>query len=87
MIPFTGTSGLKQFVKGKLNPGGSNNFVDATPDALVLDFETYQGKQTFLDQNSKKNSVSGPPLTCVYPKVSKLDRTFLWIIILQLYYC
>jgi hypothetical protein len=48
MIPFTGTSNIHHYVKGKLHPLGIKIFVLATPDDLVHDFEIYQGVTTKL---------------------------------------
>lgn len=82
MIPFTGTTLLKQYVVGKPNPVGLKNFVLASPDGMVLDFSVYQGKNTFpLEDNRGQFTVAEsavvklcetvPPGTCVY-----FDRWF-----------
>ncbi len=49
MIPFSGTTSLKQYVKGKPNPVGLKNFVMASPQGLVFDFFIYQGANTWPD--------------------------------------
>lgn len=47
IIPFHGSTVLRQFVKGKPNPVGLKNFILSTPDGLVIDFIIYEGAKTW----------------------------------------
>ena len=48
MIPFSGTTSLKQYVPNKPNPVGLKNWVLAGENGLMIDFEINQGKQQII---------------------------------------
>jgi len=69
IIPFTGSTKMKQFVRGKPNPTGLKNFILANKHGLVLDFCIYQGKGSSFITESKY------PLTVAESAVIHLSKT------------
>lgn len=77
MIPFSGVCKIKQFVRGKPNPEGLKNFVCATPKGLILDFEIYQGKNTFLQADVAEMGVG--PSAVVRLSTTLLEGTHIYV--------
>ena len=57
MIPFTGQTPGKQFVKNKPNPGGIKKFANCGKSCKAHDFELYQVKGTDISEEHQKLSL------------------------------
>jgi len=88
MIPFSGTTSLKQYVPNKPNPVGLKSFVLANPDGLVLDFRVYVGKDTFSDVVSDNVGLGGKAVLALIASlrpgtVIYIDRYFTTVQLMQ----
>lgn len=85
MIPFTGRAPMRQYVKNKPRPVGLKNFVVAKSSGLIVDFEIYQGANTFTDTGLGLGPSIVIRLASVIPNGSFLyfDRYFTTVALME----
>ncbi|KAH6926643.1 hypothetical protein HPB50_020842 [Hyalomma asiaticum] len=85
IIPFTSKCSVKQFVPGKPNPTGLKNFILASPQSLVLDFEIFQGKGSLARNKHGIGAAVVLKLAVTLPHRSSLyfDRYFTGVPLLE----